>query len=87
MTRRRYACDGAHVRNLGEYPMNTQTAEWLAANGAGLQRLYAGKWVAAFNDQVVGVGDTATEADEQALRAGSRGAHVLQAIEPVEDRI
>lgn len=65
--------------------MNTVDFAWLAEHGIELQRKYAGKWIAVHDGRVIGIGDTAVEADEQAQAACASGDYILQAIERSAD--
>lgn len=60
---------------------------WLAEHGADLHEKYAGKWIAVYNGEVVGVGDTATEAAQQARKKAPDGEFILEALDPSGDVI
>jgi len=61
--------------------MNALDFNWLVDNGPDLHREYAGKWVAVHDGQVIGVGDTATEAARQADEKNPDGDYILQALD------
>jgi hypothetical protein len=46
--------------------MNATDFAWLTEHSKEIHEKYAGKWIAVLNGEVVGVGDTAVEAAEQA---------------------
>ncbi len=60
---------------------------WLADNAPELFREYAGKWIAVRDGEVVGVGDTATQAAEQAHETGEAGDFILEAVDAEADVI
>lgn len=60
---------------------------WLAEHGPEIDREYAGRWVAVFNGRIIGVGDTAVEAAEQARRVCSPGEYILHAVDANADAI
>jgi hypothetical protein len=60
---------------------------WLVDHGAELHEKYAGKWIAVYDEQVVGVGDTAVEAAEQARKVAKDGDYILEALDPIGDYI
>jgi len=53
---------------------------WLAEHGIEIDRQYAGKWIAVYCGRVVGVGDTAKEAADQARAVCRDGEFVLEAV-------
>ena len=59
----------------------------LVEHGPELFRTYPGKWIAVHNGKVVGVGDTATEAAEQARAQTGDGQFILEAIDTEADVI
>ena len=60
---------------------------WLNAHGDELAEKYAGKWIAVHDEKIVGIGDTAVEADEQARNQCPEGDYVLEAIDAATDAI
>ena len=60
---------------------------WLTDHGAELFRRYAGKWIAVHNGEVIGVGDTATEAAEQARAKADDADFILEALDADADVI
>lgn len=62
-------------------PHSLQTdVAWLAEHGIEIDRQYAGKWIAVHAGRVVGTGDTAKEAADQARRVCRDGEFVLEAV-------
>ncbi len=61
--------------------------KWLVEHGVDLAREYAGKWIAVRDGEVVGVGDTATEAAEQARSRDKDKPFILEAVESEADVI
>lgn len=57
---------------------------WLTEHGPELYRKYAGKWIAVYNGEVVGVGETATQAAEQARRVAKDGEYILEALDETD---
>ena len=60
---------------------------WLVENGPELSRQYAGKWVAVHNGEVIGTGETATEADAAAREKQPDGNFILEAFDADTDTI
>jgi len=60
---------------------------WLSNHGAELFRRFAGKWIAVHNGEVIGVGDTATEAAEQARTKADDTDFILEALDSDADVI
>lgn len=58
---------------------------WLTDHSLELSREYAGKWIAVHNGEVVGVGDTATEAAEQASAKVGDANFILEALDESAD--
>lgn len=54
---------------------------WIAEHGLELYTKYRGKWIAVCDNEVVGIGDTAVEASEQAEKARPGRRFILEAIE------
>ncbi|MFN0136136.1 MAG: DUF5678 domain-containing protein [Phycisphaerae bacterium] len=67
--------------------MNTEDFAWLVEHSIEMQQKYADKWIAVHDGSVIGVGDTAVEADRQALEKCPEGRYVLQSIESPSDTI
>lgn len=67
--------------------MKSADFQWLVDHGMELYRQYAGKWIAVSEGQVVGVGDTAPEAEEQAKQRVPEGDYILEAIDFTTDVI
>jgi hypothetical protein len=67
--------------------MTNNDFNWLAEHGPELFNKYAGKWIAVHNGEVVGVGDTAPEADEQARKRIPEGDFILEALDISGDTI
>ena len=66
--------------------MSTDLA-WLTEHGVELQRQYAGKWIAVRKGEVIGSGETAVEADQEAQQRAAEGDYILQAVESTADTI
>ncbi|HKQ50705.1 MAG TPA: DUF5678 domain-containing protein [Phycisphaerae bacterium] len=61
--------------------MDTKTdIAWLVEHGIEIDRKYAGKWIAVYGGRVVGVGNTAKEAADQARQVCADGEFVLEAV-------
>lgn len=60
---------------------------WLVEHGAELFRKYAGKWIAVRNGEVIGVGETATEAAERGREKATDGDFILEAVDTEADVI
>jgi peptide subunit release factor RF-3 len=58
---------------------------WLAEHGMEIDRQYAGKWIAVHAGGVVGVGDTAKQAADQARLVCQDGEFILEAVTPDAD--
>jgi hypothetical protein len=67
--------------------MRNNDFAWLAEHGPELFREYAGKWIAVHNGEVVGVGDTATEAADQARAKVEDADFILEAVDTEADVI
>jgi len=67
--------------------MNTTDFNWLIENGPDLFKKFRGKWIAVLNKQVIGVGDTATEAADQARKTAPDGDFILEAVDNEADVI
>ena len=60
---------------------------WLAENSTDVYRRYPGRWIALRQDQVIAVGDTATEVDQKARQSAPDGNFVLMAVEEDLDTV
>lgn len=60
---------------------------WLIEHGPELYSKYAGKWIAVRDGKVIGVGDTATQAAEQARTKAEDGDFILEALDTEADVI
>ncbi len=60
---------------------------WLTDHSLELSREYAGRWIAVHNGEVIGVGDTATEAAEQATARAGDANFILEALDSDADVI
>lgn len=67
--------------------MSDKDFNWLVEHGAELHRKYPGKWVAVYKGEVIGVGNTAIEAAEQARRKANDGEYILEALDAEADVI
>ena len=54
---------------------------WLVDHSDEIAQLYAGKWIAVRDGQVVGVGDTAVEAADQARAQDPEAEFILEAVD------
>ncbi len=62
-------------------PMNVADFAWLSDHSPEPYRKYAGKWIAVHDGEVIGVGDTATEAARQADEKNPTGDYILQDLD------
>ena len=60
---------------------------WLTEHSREVYEKYSGKWIAVLDGEVVGVGETATEAARQAEAKHPDAAYVLEAVDPEPERI
>jgi hypothetical protein len=67
--------------------MSERDAKWMTQHSMELQEKYAGKWIAVYGEEVVGVGDTALEAAQQARRSAKPGDYILHAFDRETDVI
>ena len=67
--------------------MRNDDFAWLVEHGPELFREYAGKWIAVRDGEVIGVGETATEAAEQARGRAEDGEFILEAVDVEVDVI
>ncbi|HNQ23428.1 MAG TPA: DUF5678 domain-containing protein [Phycisphaerae bacterium] len=65
--------------------MNTSDFNWLVEHGPDICRKYAGKWIAVHDGRVVGVGDTATDAAEQARKSEPESEFILEGVDSEAD--
>ena len=54
---------------------------WLTDHSAERFRRYAGKWIAVRNGEIIGVGDMATEAAQQARQRAEDTDFILEALD------
>ena len=67
--------------------MSSSDFAWLIEHGSEIVERYAGKWIAVHDGEIVGVGDTATEAAEQARTRAADGDFILEAVDPEGDAV
>ncbi len=67
--------------------MRNNDFAWLTEYGSELFRDYAGKWIAVHDGKVIGVGETATEAAEQAHSKAPGTDFILEAVDTEADVI
>jgi hypothetical protein len=60
---------------------------WLSEHSVEIGEKYAGMWIAVLDGQVIGVGDTATAAAEQAEREHEGADYILECVDPEPERI
>ena len=60
--------------------LNTRDSDWLAEHGLDLSALYPNKWVAVYDGEVIGAGDTLGEAAEQAMQRRPQRDFILEQI-------
>lgn len=60
---------------------------WLTEHSREIYEKYSGKWIAVLDGEVVGVGETATEAARQAEAEHPGSKYILEAVDPVPERI
>ncbi len=60
---------------------------WLTEHSQEIYEQYSGKWIAVLDGQVIGVGDTATQAAEQAEAAHPGADYILESVDPEPERI
>ncbi|MCG3130960.1 MAG: hypothetical protein FLDDKLPJ_01734 [Phycisphaerae bacterium] len=65
----------------------TSDFAWLTEHERELFERYRGKWVAIWQERVIGVGETATEAAEQAETVAPGENFILHAIDSETDTI
>ena len=67
--------------------MKDDDFNWLIEHAPDIFREYAGKWIAVRDGKVIGVGETATEAAEEARSKAKGGEFILEAVETEADVI
>lgn len=60
---------------------------WLNEHGPELFNQYHGKWIAVRNGEVIGLGDTASSAAQQARQKAPEGDFILEAVDEEADVI
>ncbi len=60
---------------------------WLTEHSCKICEEYSGKWVAVLNGEIIGVGDTATEAARQAEQEHPVADYILESVDPEPERI
>ena len=60
---------------------------WLTEHSHEIYEKYSGKWIAVLNGEVVGVGETATQAAEQAEAEHPGADYILESVDPESERI
>lgn len=67
--------------------MNDADFAWLIEHADELFERYAGKWIAVLDGEVIGVGDTAPEAEAQAEEKAPGADYLLEALDRDADVI
>jgi len=60
---------------------------WLTEHSLEIYEKYAGKWIAVYGGAVVGVGETAVEAAEQAEAKHPGAEFILEAVDAESERV
>ena len=60
---------------------------WLIEHGSEIYEKYAGRWIAVLNEEIVGIGDTATKAADQAEAKHPGASYILEAVDPEPERV
>lgn len=60
---------------------------WLTEHSREIYEKYPGKWIAVLNGEIIGVGDTATEAAKHADDKCQGASYILEAVDPEPERI
>ena len=60
---------------------------WLTEHSRKMCEEYSGKWVAVLNGEIIGIGDTATEAARQAELQHPGADYILESVDPEPERI
>lgn len=69
------------------FSMNDADFNWLIDHGTEIFEKYAGKWIAVAGEEVIGVGETAVEAAEEARAAKPDVKFILEAVDRNADVI
>lgn len=67
--------------------MSMSDFAWLIEHGPEIYAKYAGKWIAVHDGEVVGTGDTAPEAADEARQRVGDGNFILEAVDKESDVI
>ncbi len=67
--------------------MSADNFAWLVEHSLEIQEKYAGKWIAVHDGNIIGVGDTAPEAVEQAEQKAPGADYILEAVDAETDVI
>ena len=67
--------------------MRTKDFAWLAEHAPEVYQKYAGKWIAVRDGRIIGAGDTAPEAAEQAEKEAPDGDFILEGVDSDADVI
>lgn len=67
--------------------MDSTDFNWLIDHGPELFEKYRGKWIAVHNEEVIGVGDTASQAAAAAREKQPDGDFILEALDTEADVI
>jgi hypothetical protein len=65
--------------------MSSSDFAWLVDHSDEIAQQYAGKWIAVHDGQVIGVGETAVEAAQQARQQEPEAEFILEAVDPDAD--
>ena len=65
----------------------TDDFAWLTEHSKEIYDKYAGKWIAVLKGEIVGVGETATAAAEQADAKHPGADYILESVDPEAERI
>ena len=60
---------------------------WLAEHSLEIYEKFPGKWIAVLGGEIVGVGNTATEAADQAEVKHPEAKYILEWVDPEPERI
>ena len=67
--------------------MSSADFAWLVEHGTEIFEKYAGKWIAVHDGQVIGVGETATEAAARARAEAPDSDFILEAVDREGDAV
>lgn len=67
--------------------MTDRDFAWLTDHGVEIYQKYAGKWIAVRDEQIIAVGDTATEAVAKATQIAPDGEFILEGVDFESDVI